>query len=57
MTITGVFGGLGPWVAGVVYDSTASYTIPFLGLVVIGLAGAVAAASMRHPGAPPAVGG
>ena len=57
MTITGVFGGLGPWVAGVVYDSTASYTMPFLGLVVIGLAGAVAAASMRHPGAPPTVGG
>ena len=57
MTITGVVGGLGPWLAGVVYDSTASYTMPFLGLVIVGLAGAIAAAGMRHPGAPPAVGG
>ena len=55
MTITGVFGGLGPWLAGVVFDSTGSYTVPFLSLMCVGFAGATAAALMRHPGAPPVV--
>ena len=55
MTITGLFGGVGPWLAGVAFDSTGSYTIPFLGLMCVGLTGAAAAAFMRHPGAPPAV--
>ena len=54
MTITGVFGGLGPWLAGVAFDSTGSYTISFIGLMLVGMAGAAAAAAMRHPGAPPA---
>lgn len=54
MTITGVFGGLGPWLAGLAFDATGSYTIPFVGLMMVGLAGAAAAAAMRHPGAPPA---
>jgi MFS family permease len=54
MTITGVFSGLGPWLAGLAFDANGSYTIPFVGLMAVGLAGAAAAASMRHPGAPPA---
>ena len=54
MTITGVFSGLGPWLAGLAFDATGSYTIPFVGLMVVGLAGSAAAAAMRHPGAPPA---
>ena len=53
MTITGVFGGLGPWLAGVAFDATGSYAIPFVGLMLVGGAGAVCAAAMRHPGAPP----
>ena len=53
MTCTGVFGGLGPWLAGMAFDATGSYTIPFVGLLTVGLAGAAAAAAMRHPGAPP----
>ena len=54
MTITGVFSGLGPWLAGLSFDATGSYTVPFIGLMMVGLAGAAAAAAMRHPGAPPA---
>ena len=53
MTITGVFAGLGPWLAGLAFDATGSYAMPFLGLMVVGGAGAVCAALMRHPGAPP----
>ena len=53
MTITGVFSGLGPWLAGLAFDANGSYTVPFIGLMLVGLAGAVAAAAMRHPGAPP----
>jgi len=51
----GVFTGLGPWLAGVAFDATAGYTIPFIGLMAVGFAGAASAAAMRHPGAPPAV--
>ena len=54
MTITGVFSGLGPWLAGLSFDATGSYTIPFIGLMAVGFAGAASAAAMRHPGAPPA---
>ena len=54
MTITGVFSGLGPWLAGLSFDANGSYTIPFVGLMAVGLAGAAAAAALRHPGAPPA---
>ena len=53
MTITGVFSGLGPWLAGLAGDAYGSYTVPFVGLMAVGLAGAAAAAAMRHPGAPP----
>ena len=54
MTITGVFSGLGPWLAGLAFDANGSYTIPFVGLMAVGLAGAAAAAAMRHPGTPAA---
>ncbi len=53
MTITGVFAGLGPWLAGLAFDATGSYAVPFIGLMFVGAAGAVCAALMRHPGAPP----
>ena len=51
----GVFTGLGPWLAGVAFDATGGYMIPFIGLMAVGFAGAASAAAMRHPGAPPAV--
>lgn len=54
MTCTGVFGGLGPWLAGVAFDAMGSYTAAFLGLAAVGVAGAACAAMMRHPGPPPA---
>ena len=54
MTITGVFSGLGPWLAGLAFDATGSYAIPFVGLMAVGFAGVASAAAMRHPGAPPA---
>ena len=53
MTITGVVGGLGPWLAGLAFDANGSYTVPFIGLMMVGFAGAASAAAMRHPGAPP----
>ena len=53
MTITGVFAGLGPWLAGLAFEATGSYAVPFIGLMLVGGAGAVCAALMRHPGAPP----
>lgn len=51
-TCTGVFGGLGPWLAGAAFDATGSYAVPFIGLLLLGLAGAAAAASLRRPGVP-----
>ena len=53
MSCTGVLGGLGPWLTGVVFDSTGSYTMPFLALLGVGIAGSLCAFVMRHPGAPP----
>ena len=53
-TCTGVFGGLGPWLAGAAFDATGSYAIPFLGLLALGLAGGAAAGALRRPGAPDA---
>ncbi len=55
MMITGVFNGLAPYVAGHLFDSTGSYTIPFWGLFAVALLGAVAAAAARNPGAPPEI--
>ncbi len=52
MTVTGVFSGLGPWLSGELFDATGTYTLPFLGLMIIGLLGAVSAAALRHPGGP-----
>lgn len=51
-TCTGVFGGLGPWLAGAAFDATGSYAVPFIGLLLLGLAGAAAAASLRRPRVP-----
>ncbi len=53
MSCTGVLGGLGPWLAGVAFDSTGSYAVPFLALLAVGAAGSLSAFVMRHPGAPP----
>lgn len=52
LTVTAAFSGLGPWVSGEFFDATGAYTIPFLGLMVIGLGGAVCAGSLKHPGSP-----
>lgn len=51
-TCTGVFGGLGPWLAGAAFDATGSYALPFVGLLVLGLAGASAAAAISRPPPP-----
>jgi len=50
--ITGVFNGLGPKLAGRMYDQYESYFIPFMTLSVICFVGAVAAALSKHPGPP-----
>ncbi len=52
-TITGLLTGAGPWLAGLVFDATGAYTIPFLVLTAVGFLGAASAAALRHPGAPP----
>ena len=53
-TCTGIFGGLGPWLAGVAFDATGSYAVPFIGLLALGLAGGAAAGALRPPAAPDA---
>lgn len=53
MMITGIFNGLAPYVAGSLFDSTGSYSIPFWGLFGVAMLGAAAAFSARNPGAPP----
>jgi hypothetical protein len=55
MMITGVFNGLAPYAAGMLFDATGAYVIPFWGLFGVAMLGAVAAASARNPGAPPGV--
>ena len=50
--ITGVFNGIGPWWAGRAFDAYQSYSLPFLTVMGIGLAGGVAAFMClppRHP--------
>ena len=37
----GLASGLGPWAAGYIFDVTGSYMIPFLGLAICNLVGAV----------------
>lgn len=54
LTVTGALGSLGPWLSGELFDAMGAYTVPFLGLAVVSLAGAACAAALRHPGAPPA---
>jgi MFS family permease len=57
--IGGVFNAAMPPLAGLAYERTGSYTPAFIGLVVIGLTGAVVALTLRPPRrrevAPPAV--
>ena len=53
LTITGLVSGPGPWLTGRLFDATGTYTISFLGLMVVGLVGAASAALLRHPGVPP----
>ena len=56
LTVTAVFSGVGPWLSGELFDATGAYTIPFLGLMVVGLGGAVCAGLLRPPGPPSIVG-
>jgi MFS family permease len=55
LTITAAFSGAGPWVAGIIFDRTGTYSITFLGLLGLCSIGALAAAMLKHPGAPPEV--
>jgi hypothetical protein len=55
ITITAAFSGAGPWVAGIIFDRTGAYSITFLGLLGLCIIGALAAAMLKHPGAPPKV--
>jgi len=52
--ITGIFNALGPFLAGAAFDRFESYTYAFIALIVMGLAGALAAFTCPHPGHPPA---
>ena len=54
LTVTGALASLGPWLSGELFDATGAYTVPFLGLTALSLGGAVCAAALRRPGAPPA---
>jgi MFS family permease len=54
-TITAAFSGAGPWVAGIIFERTGTYSITFLGLLGLCSIGALAAAMLKHPGAPPEV--
>jgi hypothetical protein len=47
------FSGAGPWVAGIIFDRTGAYSITFLGLLGLCGIGALAAAMLKHSGAPP----
>ncbi len=51
--ITGIFNALGPFLAGTAYDRLDSYAAAFITLIVMGLAGALAAFTCPHPGSPP----
>jgi MFS family permease len=51
--ITGIFNALGPFLAGAAFDQFESYTLAFLTLIAMGLAGALAAFTCPHPGHPP----
>lgn len=53
MLFTGIFNGLAPWIAGVIFDETQSYVIPFWGLFGVAMLGVVAASVARNPGFPP----
>lgn len=51
--ITGVLNALGPFLAGTAKDQLGSYSVAFMGLIVLGLAGAISAFLCPHPGHPP----
>ena len=50
--ITGVFNGVAPWLTGRAFDTYESYTVPFLAMVGVGLAGGIAAFLCRPPRRP-----
>jgi sugar phosphate permease len=56
MLIGGAIGFVPPPITGFISDRTGSYTIAFVALAILGLAGAVAAFLCRAPGAPPDAG-
>ncbi len=51
--ITGIFNALGPWLAGRAFDKLDSYFVPFMTLIALTFLGAIAAATLRHPGEAP----
>lgn len=51
--ITGVFNGLAPWLTGILYEKTETYTIAFLAIAAFCIVGSVAAFTAKHPGNPP----
>lgn len=51
--ITGIFNALGPWLTGRAFDNLDSYFVPFMVLIALTFLGAIAAATLRHPGEAP----
>jgi len=48
-SVTGVFNGLSPWLAGMIFDASRSYTVPFLAILALDLVGAFVAWRLTPP--------